>query len=75
MDLVFDALEKVQLIRERLRADQSRHKSYADVCRKDLEFKVNDYVYLKISPMKGVKRFGKKGKLSQDSQSLRQGSF
>ncbi|PHT83036.1 hypothetical protein T459_11479 [Capsicum annuum] len=35
-----------------------------NVRRKDLEFEVNDYVYLMISPMKGVKRFGKKGKLS-----------
>ncbi len=63
-DLVFDALEKVQLIRERLQAAHSRQKSYEDVHRKDLEFEVGDHVYLKISPMKGVKRFGKKGKLS-----------
>ncbi|PHT54216.1 Lignin-forming anionic peroxidase [Capsicum baccatum] len=41
-----------------------RYRSLIDVRRKDLEFEVNDYVYLKISPMKGVKRFGKKGKLS-----------
>ena len=32
--------------------------------RRDLEFEVNDWVYLKVSPMKGVVRFGKKGKLS-----------
>lgn len=32
--------------------------------RKDLEFKIDDFVYLKISSMKGLKRFGKKGKLS-----------
>ncbi|KAF3654575.1 hypothetical protein FXO37_16420 [Capsicum annuum] len=44
-DLVFDTLEKFQLIRERLRAAQSRHKSYADVHRKDLELEVSDYVY------------------------------
>jgi len=62
-DLVFDALEKFQLIRERLKTAQSRHKSYVDVWRKDLEFKIGD-VYLKFSSMKGVKRFGKKGKLS-----------
>ena len=43
-DLVFDALEKVQLIIERLRSAQSRQKSYIDVRRKDLEFKVDDYV-------------------------------
>ena len=37
---------------------------YADVRRRDLEFEVSDLVYLNISPMKGVKRFKKKGKLS-----------
>ena len=63
-DLVFDAMEKVRLIRERLKSAQSRQKSYSDNRRKDIEFEVNDWVYLKISPMKGVMRFGKKGKLS-----------
>ncbi|KAF3648996.1 hypothetical protein FXO37_19182 [Capsicum annuum] len=59
-DLVFDALEKVQLIRERLRAAPSRQKSYVDIRRKDLEFEIGDYVYLKISTMKGVEsRLGK----------------
>ncbi|WMV37609.1 hypothetical protein MTR67_030994 [Solanum verrucosum] len=42
---------------------QSRQKSYANVRIRDLKFEVNDSVYLKISPMKGVMRFGKKGKL------------
>ena len=40
----------------------SRQKSYADNIRRDLEFEIGDLVYLKISPMKGVMRFGKKGK-------------
>ncbi|WMV25976.1 hypothetical protein MTR67_019361 [Solanum verrucosum] len=61
---VYEAIEKVRLIRERLRMAQSRQKSYFDVRRRDLEFEVNDWVYLKILPMKGVMRFGKKGKLS-----------
>ncbi|WMV09889.1 hypothetical protein MTR67_003274 [Solanum verrucosum] len=43
---------------------QSRQKSYAYARRWDLEFEIGDWVYLKISPMKGVMRFGKKGKLS-----------
>jgi hypothetical protein len=43
---------------------QSRQKSYADKHRRKLEFDVGDLVYLKISPMRGVMRFGKKGKLS-----------
>ncbi|WMV41873.1 hypothetical protein MTR67_035258 [Solanum verrucosum] len=63
-ELVHEAMEKVRLIRERLRTAQSKKKSYADVRRRDLEFDVHDWVYLKISPMKGVMRFGKKGKLS-----------
>ena len=63
-DLVMDALEKVRLIRERLKIAQSRQKSYSNVWRKDLEYKVCDWVYLKVSPMKGVVRFGKKRKLS-----------
>ncbi|WMV13936.1 hypothetical protein MTR67_007321 [Solanum verrucosum] len=57
-ELVYEAIEKVQLIRERLRTAQSRQKSYDDVRRRDLEFEVNDWVYLNISPMKGVMRFG-----------------
>ncbi|KAL3363282.1 hypothetical protein AABB24_012529 [Solanum stoloniferum] len=63
-DLVYDAIEKFRLIRERLKTAQSRQKSYADNRRRDLEFEIGDWVYLKISPMKGVMRFGKKGKLS-----------
>ncbi|XP_050222467.1 uncharacterized protein LOC126672555 [Mercurialis annua] len=43
---------------------KSRHKSYADLKRKDFEFQVGDYVFLRVSPMKGVVRFGIKGKLS-----------
>ncbi|PHU23424.1 hypothetical protein BC332_08531 [Capsicum chinense] len=61
---VFEAMEKAKLIRERLRTTQSHQKSYADVRRRDLEFEVGDLVYLKISPMKRVKRFGKMGTLS-----------
>ena len=57
-------MEKVQLIRDRLMKAQSRQKSYADVKRSELEFQVDDWVFLKVSPMKGVMRSGKKGKLS-----------
>ncbi|KAL5542751.1 hypothetical protein UlMin_010461 [Ulmus minor] len=42
----------------------NRQKSYADRRRRPLEFKEGDYVFLKVAPMKGVMRFGKKGKLS-----------
>lgn len=62
--MVFKDMEKFQLIREILKEARCRQKSYADVRRKDLEFEVDDLVRLKVSPMKGVKTFGKKGKLS-----------
>ncbi|WMV25226.1 hypothetical protein MTR67_018611 [Solanum verrucosum] len=55
---------KVNIIQERLKIVQSHQKSYTDVRRKELEFEVDDWVYLKVSPMKCVMRFGKKGKLS-----------
>ncbi|WMV40982.1 hypothetical protein MTR67_034367 [Solanum verrucosum] len=63
-DLVHQAMKKVKVIQERLKTAQSRKKSYIDVRRRDLEFEVDDWVYLKPSPMKSVMRFGKKGKLS-----------
>ncbi|XP_070005142.1 uncharacterized protein [Nicotiana sylvestris] len=61
-EFVCEALEKVQLIRERLKAAQSHQKSYSHKRHRDL-FMVDDKVFLKVSPMKGVMRFGKKGKL------------
>ena len=63
-DLVYDAMEKVNCIRGRMKEAQDRQRSYQDNRRRDLEFEFGDLVYLKVSPMKGVVRFGKKGKLS-----------
>ncbi|WMV49390.1 hypothetical protein MTR67_042775 [Solanum verrucosum] len=63
-DSVHEAMEKVQLIKDRLKTTQSCRKSYADVRRRDLEFEIDEWVYLKVPPIKGVMRFGKKGKLS-----------
>nr|XP_016433201.1 PREDICTED: uncharacterized protein LOC107759716 [Nicotiana tabacum] len=63
-DLVYQAMEKVNLIKEHLKMAQSHQKSYSDVQRRYLEFQVDDWVFLKVSRMKGVMRFGKKGKLS-----------
>ena len=63
-DLVYQAIEKVKVIQQRLKTAQSRHKSYADSRRRGLEFSIGDWVFLKVSPMKGVMRFGKKGNLS-----------
>ncbi|XP_070023183.1 uncharacterized protein [Nicotiana sylvestris] len=63
-DLVKDALEKVKLIQQRLRTAQSRQRSYPDQKVRDLSFMVGEKVLLKVSLMKGIMRFGKKGKLS-----------
>ncbi|XP_022854044.1 uncharacterized protein LOC111375452 [Olea europaea var. sylvestris] len=56
-------VEAADKIRARIKTAQDRQKSYADSRRKDLEFSVGDKVFLKVAPMKGVLRFGKKGKL------------
>ena len=63
-DLIRDTSEKVSLIRHCLLTAQSRHKSYANVRRQPLDFKVGDHVFLKVMPKRGVVRFGKCGKLS-----------
>ncbi|GJR55814.1 putative reverse transcriptase domain-containing protein [Tanacetum coccineum] len=56
--------EKIVQIKQRMQAARDRQKSYADVRRKPLEFQVGDRVMLKVSPWKGVVRFGKRGKLN-----------
>ena len=63
-EIVQTTMDKVNIIRARLKAAQDRQKSYADKRRKDLEFEVEDRVFFKLSPWKGVVRFGKRGKLS-----------
>jgi hypothetical protein len=57
-------LRQVQMIRESLKVAQSRQKSYIDKRRKDLSFEVDDFIYLKVSPMIGTHRFRVKGKLA-----------
>ena len=57
-------VENFALIKEILKAAQSRQKSYADNRRRDLEFEIGNHVFLKVSPMKSVMRFGRKGKFS-----------
>ncbi|GJU76534.1 reverse transcriptase domain-containing protein [Tanacetum coccineum] len=63
-ELIQETTDKVVLIKEKLKAARDRQKSYADNRRKPLEFEVGDRVMLKVSPWKGVIRFGKKGKLA-----------
>ncbi|KAL0545745.1 hypothetical protein IC582_015636 [Cucumis melo] len=63
-ELVQITSENVKIIREKLKTAQDRQKSYVDKRRRDLEFEVGDKIFLKLSPWKGVLRFGRKGKLS-----------
>jgi hypothetical protein len=62
--LIQGAEEQVCIIRENLRVAQTRQKSYADNRRRPLEFEEGDHVYLKMSPLRGMRRFKVKGKLS-----------
>jgi hypothetical protein len=52
------------MIRENLKVAQSRQKSYTDKRRRDLSFKIGDFVYLKVFPMRGTRRFKVNGKLA-----------
>ncbi|WVZ75537.1 LOW QUALITY PROTEIN: hypothetical protein U9M48_023580 [Paspalum notatum var. saurae] len=61
-DIIQDAEQQLRI--KNLRVAQSRQRSYADVRRRDLSFKVDDHVYLKVSPMRGIRRFNMKGKLA-----------
>ena len=63
-DLIEESEEKVKLIRDRLKVAQSRQKSYADSKRKEVTYEIGDRAYLRVSPLRGVKHFGVKGKLA-----------
>ncbi|GKB71463.1 putative reverse transcriptase domain-containing protein [Tanacetum coccineum] len=63
-ELIQEITEKIVLIKQRMQAAQDRQKSYTDRKRKPMEYEVGDRVMLKVSPWKGVVRFGKWGKLN-----------
>jgi hypothetical protein len=63
-DLVEEAEATVHHIHDNMRAAKSRQETYANKRHRPLEFEVGDLVFLRVSPMKGVKRFGEKGKLA-----------
>ncbi|XP_063947582.1 uncharacterized protein LOC135152053 [Daucus carota subsp. sativus] len=63
-ELIQQTKEAVDVIRSRLIAAQDRQQKYADPHRKDVEYEIGESVLLKVSPWKGIARFGKKGKLS-----------
>ncbi|GJY88099.1 putative reverse transcriptase domain-containing protein [Tanacetum coccineum] len=64
LEIVHETTKKIIQIKSRMQAARDSQKSYADVRRKPLEFQVGDKVMLKVSPWKGVIRFGKWGKLN-----------
>ena len=59
-----EAEEKVKLIRDRLKTAQSRQKSYYDQKHRRVSFEPGEFVYLRVSPMRGLQRFKIKGKLA-----------
>jgi hypothetical protein len=63
-DILQEAEKQVRMVRENLRVAQPRQKSYADHRRRELSFKVGDFIYLKVSPMRGLRRFKVRGKLA-----------
>ena len=63
-EIVPETTDKVKIILERLKATQYCQKSYADKKRTPVEFQVGDRVMLKVSPWKGLLKFGKQGKHS-----------
>jgi hypothetical protein len=63
-DILEEAEKQVRMVRENLRVTQSRQKSYADHRKRELSFEVGDFVYLKVPPMRGLRRFKVRGKLA-----------
>lgn len=69
---MFEAIKKVRLIQERLKVMQGQQKPYSNMRKREQEFNIDDWVYQKISPMKGIMYFGKKVKLSPHYVGLHQ---
>jgi hypothetical protein len=63
-DILLETEENLKMVRENLKTAQSMQQSHADIRRRNLSFEVGDYVYLNVSPIRGIKRFGVKGKLA-----------
>jgi hypothetical protein len=62
LDIFQEAEKQVRMVRENLRVAQSRQKNYAGHMRRELSFEVGYFVYLKVSPMRGLHRFKVRGK-------------
>jgi hypothetical protein len=63
-DILREAERQVQMVKENLKLAQSRQKSYGDNRRRELRFHVGDFMYLKVSLMRGLCRFKIRGKLA-----------
>jgi hypothetical protein len=63
-DILEEAEKQVWMVKENLRVAQSRQKSYSNHRRRELSFEVGDFIYLKVSPMRGLRRFKVRGKLA-----------
>jgi hypothetical protein len=63
-DILLEAEENIKVVRENLKIVQLRQRSYVDTRRRELSFEVVDFVYLKVSPIRGIRRFRVKGKLA-----------
>jgi hypothetical protein len=71
LEVLKDAEKQVQMVCESLKVAQSRQRSYADKRRRDISFEIGDFVYLKVSPMRGTRRFRVKGKLALGRRAMR----
>jgi hypothetical protein len=63
-DILQEAKKHVRMVRENLHVAQSRQKSYDNYKRRELSFEIEDFVYLKVSPMRGLHHFKVQGKLA-----------
>jgi hypothetical protein len=64
LEVLRGAEKQVQMVSESLKVAQTRQKSYEEKRRTDLSFDLGDFIYLKVSPMRGTRRFKVKGKLA-----------
>ena len=63
-ELVQVTVDKIRVIKSKLKAAQDCQKSYVNQHRREMEYQIGDKVFLRVSPWKGIMRFGNKGKLS-----------
>ncbi|KAL0416291.1 UNVERIFIED_CONTAM: hypothetical protein Slati_3461000 [Sesamum latifolium] len=65
-ELVQKTVERIQIVKKYLKAAQDRQKSYVDKHLREMEYEVGDKVFLKVSPWKGILRFGRQEKVESE---------